>query len=57
MAGEVLALNPRTEVINPFLEHEIKHLDQYVKDVLVDIPDPTELLNQLFRVTLDELWG
>jgi len=57
MAGEVLALNPRTEVINPFLEHEIEHLEQYVKDVLVDIPDPTELLNQLFRVTLDELWG
>jgi uncharacterized protein len=57
MAGEVLALNPRTEIINPFLDHEIEHLEQYVKELLVDKPDPTELLNQLFRETLDEVWG
>ncbi|MEH6992524.1 nucleotidyltransferase domain-containing protein [Neobacillus drentensis] len=57
MAGEVLALNPRTEIINPFLENEIEHLEQYIKELLVDKPDNTELLNQLFRVTLDEVWG
>lgn len=57
MAGEVLACKPRTEIINPFLENEIEHLEQYVKELFVDKPNPTELLNQLFRVTLDEVWG
>jgi uncharacterized protein len=57
MAGEVLAHSPRTEVIHQFLENEIQHLEQYVKDLVVDIPDPTERLNQLFRLTLDEVWG
>jgi uncharacterized protein len=57
MAGEVLAHSPRTEVILQFLENEIRHLEQYVKDLAVDIPDPTERLNQLFRLTLDEVWG
>lgn len=56
MAGEVLARKPRTEIINPFLENEIEHLEQYVKELFVDKPNPTELLNQLFRVTLDEVW-
>jgi uncharacterized protein len=57
MAGEVLAHSPRTEVIHQFLENEIQHLEQYVKDLAVDIPDPTERLNQLFRLTHDEVWG
>jgi uncharacterized protein len=57
MAGEVLAHNPRTEVIHQFLENKIEHLEQYVKDLVVAIHDPTELLNQLFRLTLDEVWG
>jgi uncharacterized protein len=57
MAGEVIALNPRTEIINSFLETEIQHLEQYVQVVSVDKTDTTELLNQLFRMTLDEVWG
>lgn len=57
MAGEVLALNPGTEVINHFLENEINHLEQYVKELLVDKSDPTEHFNQIFRMTLDEVWG
>jgi uncharacterized protein len=57
MAGEVLTRNPKTEIIHPFLENEIEHLEQYVKELFVDKPNPTDLLNQLFRVTLDEVWG
>ncbi len=57
MDGVVLAHNPGTQIINPFLEHEIEHVEQYVKELVVDKPDPTERLNQLFRVTLDEVWG
>jgi uncharacterized protein len=57
MAGEVLDLNPKTEIINTFLESEIDHLEQYVQGITVDNPNSTELLNQLFRETLDEVWG
>ncbi len=56
-AGEVLDPNPRTEFINPFVETEMEHLEQYVKEVSVNKSDPTEVLNQLFRETLDEVWG
>lgn len=55
-AGEVLDLNPKPELINPFLETEIKHLEQYVKELNVDVPNPTPLLDQLFRDILDEVW-
>jgi uncharacterized protein len=55
--GEALDLNPRTEIINPFLVAEIKHLEKYVKELTADNPDPTKLLNHLFRETLIEVWG
>lgn len=57
MAGEVIDPVPRTEIINPFLETEIQHLEQYVQEISVDKPNPTELLNQLYRETLNEVWG
>ncbi len=57
IAGEILDPNPRTENINQFLDREIGHLEQYVKELSIDNTNPTELLNQLFRETLDEVWG
>jgi uncharacterized protein len=57
MAGEVLDHTPRTQMINPYVEAEIEHLEQYVQEISADKPNPTELLNQLFRDTLDEVWG
>jgi len=56
-AGEVLDPNPRTEFINHIVETEIEHLEQYVREVSVNKSDPTDVLNQLFRETLDEVWG
>ncbi|MFJ5758807.1 nucleotidyltransferase domain-containing protein [Neobacillus sp. NPDC093182] len=56
-AGEVLDPNPRTELINHFVEAEIDHLEKYAREVSVNKSDPTELLNQLFRETLEEVWG
>lgn len=56
-AGEVLDPNPRTELINHFVEGEIEHLEQYVREISVNKSDQTEVLNQLFRETLDEVWG
>lgn len=57
LAGEVLDPNPRTEFINHFVETEIEHLEQYVREVTVNKSDHTEVLNQLFRETLNEVWG
>jgi len=56
-AGEVLYQNSRTEFIHHFVETEIEQLEQYVKELSVNKSDPTEVLNQLFRETLDEVWG
>ncbi|MBI0580316.1 nucleotidyltransferase domain-containing protein [Neobacillus cucumis] len=57
IAGEELKLEPRIDVINQYLHKEIEHLELYVKGINIDIPDPTEQLNQLFRETLYEVWG
>lgn len=56
MAGKVLDPNPRTELINHFVEAEIEQLEQYVKEIHLNKSDPTELLNQMFRETLEEVW-
>ncbi|MFP7298826.1 nucleotidyltransferase domain-containing protein [Neobacillus niacini] len=58
MAGDILDPAPRRkEIINPFLETEIQRLEQYVQEISVEHPNPTDLLNQLFRETLNEVWG
>jgi uncharacterized protein len=56
IAGEELNLEPKIVVINQFLNEEIEHLEEYAKGIKVDIPNPTERLNQLFRETLKEVW-
>lgn len=57
IAGEELHLEPRIEVINEFLVNEMEHLDTYVKSLNIDIPDPTNQLDELFRETLEEVWN
>jgi len=57
MAGEELNLEPRIEVINQYLQTEIKHLELYIKGLDLHISDPTEQLNLLFRETLEEVWS
>jgi uncharacterized protein len=56
-AGEVLDPNPRTQIIDYFVETEVEYLEQYVREVSVNKSNPTELLNQLFRETLEQVWG
>jgi uncharacterized protein len=56
MAGEVLDSNPRTELITHFVESEVGDLAQYLKEIHLNKSDPTELLNQMFRETLEEAW-
>ena len=56
-AGDELTLEPRINLINDFLEKEINQLEKYVKGLKKDKTDPTEILNQLFRDTLNEAWN
>jgi uncharacterized protein len=56
IAGEELNLEPKIDSINQYLNREIDHLEEYAKGVKVEISDPTEKLNQLFRNTLKEVW-
>ncbi|MEH7179813.1 nucleotidyltransferase domain-containing protein [Neobacillus vireti] len=56
IAGNDLDLTPQPAIMNPFLENEMEHLEKYVTELTVNQPDPTELLNQVFRETLIEVW-
>ncbi|MDP4552634.1 nucleotidyltransferase domain-containing protein [Alkalihalobacillus macyae] len=56
-AGEDLIVEPRIDVINSYVQKEVEELEAYAKALDVQIEDPTEKLNDLFRITLEEVWG
>lgn len=55
-AGEELDIESRIDVINNFLEEQIKHYQEYVKDVENKDKSSLLILNELFRNTLKEVW-
>ncbi len=57
IAGEELNAEPRIDIINSFLQKEIEELEAYTKSLDYESVDPTEQLNDLFRSTLEEVWG
>lgn len=57
LQGEELDIESRVEVINNYIEHEIKRIEKYVKSLNVELKDPTKLLDELFRHTLNEVWN
>ncbi|OAH54802.1 hypothetical protein AWH48_09480 [Domibacillus aminovorans] len=57
IAGDELELEPKVSMINTFLTEELIMLEAYAKSVSFHIPDPTPQLDQLFRITLEEVWG
>lgn len=57
MKGDELNLEPRLDIINHYLEEEIERLELFAKNLSVNKPDPTNQLDQLFRDTLEEVWG
>ena len=57
ISGEELDLESRIDVINNFLNFEIEELDKYARSLDVELEDPTEKLDQLFRDTLEEVWN
>ncbi|KMM36789.1 nucleotidyltransferase domain-containing protein [Guptibacillus hwajinpoensis] len=56
-AGEEWIVEPRINLIKTYLQKEIEQLEAYAKTLDVEIEDPTEQLNGLFRRTLEEVWG
>lgn len=57
IAGDELNMEPRIETINEYLDKEIKHIEIYCKNLHVNVDDPTQKLDALFRHTLQEVWG
>jgi uncharacterized protein len=59
IAGEELDIEPRIAEINEFIETEIKYLSEYIKTISKDgeSEDPTDILNKLFRETLQDVYA
>jgi len=55
-SGEELDREPRIQIINDFVESEIEHFNEVVKQYSNDIKPGTEKLDELFRSTLNEVW-
>lgn len=56
MAGEELKEEPKIEILNEFLEQKIKFYSDYVNHIQVGEKPQTELLDELFRETMIEVW-
>lgn len=56
MAGEELKEEPKIEILNEFLEKKIEFYKNYVEQIEPNEKPPTELLDKLFKETIDEVW-
>lgn len=56
LIGDELDIEPRIDVINDFVENEMERLEEYVRSLRVEVKDPTKILDDLFRNTLQEVW-
>ena len=56
MAGEELKEEPKIEILNEFLERKIEFYKNYVEQIEPNEKPPTELLDELFKKTIFEVW-
>ncbi|TWT00579.1 nucleotidyltransferase domain-containing protein [Planomicrobium sp. CPCC 101079] len=56
LAGDEFDIEPRIDVINNFVEYEMERLEEYAKSLNIAVKDPTEMLDRLFRDTLQEVY-
>ena len=56
MAGEELKEEPKIEILNEFLEKKIEFYKDYVEQIEPNDKPQTELLDQLFKETIFEVW-
>lgn len=57
MAGDELKEEPKIQLLNNFLKHKIDYYSEYIKSIDSINQPGTDLLNDLFRQTLREVWG
>ena len=57
IAGEELSEEPRIAILNDFLEEKIRHFNEYVQKLPRSPQPDTDLLNELFKESLQEAWG
>lgn len=53
IAGEELDLEDRIDVLNQFIEEKFNHFTELAKECVTDLPDPTKLLDELYRRYLE----
>lgn len=56
IAGEELKEEPKIEILNDFLEQKIKFYDAYVSEIEQPEKPDTNLLDDLFKKTIYEVW-
>ena len=56
MAGEELKEEPKIEILNDFLESKIEFHKDYVEQIEPNDKPQTELLDELFKETIFEVW-
>jgi uncharacterized protein len=54
--GDELDFEPRIEIINQFIKREVENVTLYAQSLDIQLDDPTDLLDQLFRDALVEVW-
>ncbi|WP_413301756.1 nucleotidyltransferase domain-containing protein [Bacillus sp. 1P10SD] len=57
LRGDEMNLEPKVTAINEFLDQEITRLEEFTKSIKVKKEDITQLLDELFRNVLDEVWA
>jgi len=56
ITGEELNEEPKNQILNDFLEQKLEFYNDYVKNIEQPIQPSSEKLNELFRLTLKEVW-
>lgn len=57
ISGEELDTEPKIKILNDFIEGEIEYFNKIVKQYEKEVKPSTDILNKLFRTTLNEVWG
>lgn len=57
LSGDEFDIEPRINVINEFVEHEMIRLEAYARSLVKEKKDSTHKLDHLFRRTLHKVWG
>ena len=56
IAGEELNEDPKNQILNDFLDQKIKFYNAYVATIQQANPPDSARLNELFRLTINEVW-